>query len=67
MKVLSTYAVLFLALLVFPAASMAAPKAQTDEPVYKFSPVPEGQNFDHAFIIKNPGDAPLKIMDVIPP
>jgi len=67
MKVLSTYVALFLVLLVFPAASMAGPKALTESAVYEFSPVPEGQNFDHSFVIKNPGDAPLKILDVIPP
>jgi len=67
MKLFLRYVTIFLVLLVLPAAGMAAPKAQPQAPVYRFSPVPDGQHLSHDFIIKNPGDAPLKIRDVIPP
>ena len=67
MKALSKYFTLILVLLVFPATVMAGPKAMAEAPVYEFAPVPEGQGFNHAFIIKNLGDDPLKIVDVIPP
>lgn len=52
---------------VLPLTAMAAPKAVPAEPVFQFVPVPEGQNLSHDFIIRNEGDAPLNITDVIPP
>lgn len=55
------------ALVLVPHICMAGPTAVPVEPVYEFSPLMEGEVLDHAFIIKNTGDAPLNITNVLPP
>lgn len=50
-----------------PVISAAGPVAVIEEPVYTFESIVEGQYVEHEFVIKNSGDAPLKIIDVLPP
>ena len=61
------FAILIVLIAVLPATAMAAPKAVPVEPVFQFVPVPEGQQLSHDFVIKNEGDTPLNILDVLPP
>ena len=65
-KTLSIHLAILLTL-VLTAAAVAAPKAVPQEPVFTFTPVPEGQGMSHEFIIRNQGDTTLEITDVIPP
>ncbi|MFZ7128215.1 MAG: hypothetical protein ACOWWM_18835 [Desulfobacterales bacterium] len=45
-------------------ASGAAPSARIPEPVFSFEPVIEGEHVVHDFVIRNEGDAPLRIHKV---
>ena len=45
----------------------AAPVAQVPSPIHQLEPIPEGTHIDHTFIVKNPGDTVLKILNVLPP
>lgn len=63
-----TGAVLVLVALVFAtaAAAQTGPRAVALEPIKDFDVVPKGENVEHAFEIKNEGDAPLQITNVRP-
>lgn len=54
-------------LVLVPYICMAGPTAVPLEPVYEFSSLVEGEVVDHAFIIRNTGDTPLNITNVLPP
>ncbi len=43
------------------------PEVKIDQPVFVFKSVPEGVHVLHEFIIKNNGDALLRIENVLPP
>ena len=43
----------------------AAPKLSIDQATYEFGSVPEGTIIKHSFILKNNGDEPLLIKNVI--
>jgi len=43
------------------------PEVKIDQPVFVFTSVPEGVHVLHEFIIKNKGDALLRIENVLPP
>jgi hypothetical protein len=45
----------------------AGPRAVITELVFEFKNVPEGQKVSHEYVIKNNGDALLKIVKVSPP
>lgn len=57
----------FLGLLICPYTGMAGSKIEIYEPVFQFDPVPEGVLVSHSFVIKNTGDALLRIEKVTPP
>src|SRR4051794_6125067 len=63
-------AILALALVCAPAlaadAPAAAPKVVVEEAVYDFGKVPPAQVLQHTFLIKNEGNAPLQVSDVVP-
>jgi rhodanese-related sulfurtransferase len=46
-------------LLIFPTVALGGPKIVVDNPVYDFGEIKEGVIVEHAFVIKNEGDAPL--------
>jgi len=46
------------------AAATGSPVAIVNERSFTFSPVPEGTDVVHDFVIKNTGTAPLKIEQV---
>jgi hypothetical protein len=52
---------------VFMLPCSATPKAKPVNPVFEFSSLPEGENIIHEFIIRNTGDTPLNILNVLPP
>ena len=55
-----------LSILILPGLStFAAPGVCVDQDVYKFDSVPEGTIIKHEFIIKNMGDEPLLISQVV--
>lgn len=58
---------ILVSLLLTAVTAAAAPKAVLLEPVFTFNPVPEGMGLSHEFIVRNQGDEPLDILDVIPP
>jgi len=45
-------------------ASGTGPKAYLPENVFEFKPVVEGAEIVHEFILRNQGDAPLKILKI---
>lgn len=51
----------------FNVPCTASPKAVLVEPVFKFAPIPEGDELIHEFMVKNQGDTPLNITKVAPP
>ncbi len=61
-----TAAIIFL-LICWPCQLLAAPKVRVENPVFTFESIPEGLFVLHEFIIKNTGDTPLIIDDVLPP
>ncbi len=46
-------------LLVLPAIALASPRIAVDNAVYDFGEIKEGMIVEHAFVIRNEGDAPL--------
>lgn len=48
------------------AAAIAAPEIAVDRPVYDFGSISQGKKVEHAFVIRNKGDAPLNIKSVRP-
>ena len=49
------------------AQEKAKPEVKIDHPVFTFESVPEGVHVLHEFVIKNKGDALLRIENVLPP
>ncbi|MCK4767626.1 MAG: DUF1573 domain-containing protein [Desulfobacula sp.] len=49
------------------AQAKVKPKVKIDNPVFIFESVPEGAHVLHEFVIKNTGDTPLHINNVLPP
>ncbi len=47
--------------------SKLKPELVIDHPVFVFNPVPEGEHVSHIFMLKNKGDASVKITEVRPP
>lgn len=45
-------------------ASERGPKAYLPQSVFEFTPVVEGTEIVHEFILRNQGDAPLKILKI---
>ena len=43
------------------------PEVKIDQPVFTFESVPEGIHVSHEFVIKNTGNALLRIEKVLPP
>jgi len=52
---------------IFTLPCSATPKATPVNPVFEFSSLPEGEKIIHDFIIRNTGDTPLNITNVLPP
>ncbi|HVA40936.1 MAG TPA: DUF1573 domain-containing protein, partial [Candidatus Binataceae bacterium] len=46
------------------AAAAGAPRAEVAEPAYNFGTAPGGPPLNHAFMVKNVGNAPLEIRNV---
>jgi hypothetical protein len=57
----------FLAVVFFSLPAAAVPKAMPVDPVFEFSPLPEGEKIVHEFIVRNTGDTVLNITHVLPP
>ncbi len=57
----------FLAVVLFALPCTAAPKAVFVDAVFEFSPLPEGEQIIHEFIVRNTGDTDLNITNVLPP
>ncbi len=57
--------ILILAALFFafcqPVATAASPELAVDRPVFDFGTIPQGKKVEHAFILRNKGNAPLTI------
>lgn len=54
------------ALVLLTGAAFAAPAIKVDNPVHNFGTITQGKKLDHTFIIRNSGDAPLKIINIRP-
>ncbi len=55
----------FLLVFLTPVSLWATPKLSVVQDTYEFDPVPEGTVIRHNFIIKNNGEDPLLIKNVI--
>lgn len=49
---------------IFAFAAESAPSAVVEKPAYEFPPQFDGLDVVHDFVVKNTGDAELKILDV---
>lgn len=67
MKKLFIIFTVFLAVVMFTLPCNATPKAVPVDSVFEFSPLPEGEKIIHEFIVRNTGDTPLNIINVLPP
>jgi uncharacterized protein (DUF58 family) len=59
--------ILLFVILFGAAPALAQPEVTVDAPVYTFEPVFEGSHVTHTFVVKNTGDTPFKILEVLPP
>ncbi len=57
----------FILMMLGGGLAWAAPKAVTLHPNYEFLPTAEGVIITHDFLIRNDGDAELKILSVLTP
>lgn len=57
----------FLAVALFYLPCTATPKAVFVDSLFEFSPLPEGEKIIHEFTVRNTGDTPLNITNVLPP
>ncbi|MBU0973615.1 MAG: DUF1573 domain-containing protein [Proteobacteria bacterium] len=67
MKKLSIILIVFLTIVLNVMPCGAVSKAVPVDPVFEFSSLPEGENIVHEFVVRNAGDTPLNITDVLPP
>ncbi len=59
--------VVFYGIILCALPCYAGPKAVLVESVFEFDILPEGEQITHEFVIRNEGDAPLNIINVLPP
>ena len=67
MRKLSIILIVFLTIVLNVMPCAAVSKAVPVDPVFEFSSLPEGENILHEFVVRNAGDTPLNITDVLPP
>jgi hypothetical protein len=67
MRKLSIILTVFLAVVLFALPCSATPRAVFVDAVFEFSLLPEGEKILHEFIVRNTGDTPLNITNVLPP
>ncbi len=67
MKKILIIALLLLGFSLFSVPVQAEPTVEVIAPIYEFAPVSEGIHIDHTFKVRNTGDTPLKILNVLPP
>ncbi|MCP3942268.1 MAG: DUF1573 domain-containing protein [Desulfobacteraceae bacterium] len=67
MKKLSIILTVFWAVILFALPCTAAPRAVFVDSTFKFAPLPEGEKIIHEFVVRNTGDTPLSITNVLPP
>jgi hypothetical protein len=48
------------------ASALAAPRISVERPTYNFGSLSQGKKLDYTFVVKNTGDAPLKISHIRP-
>jgi len=53
-------------LILISGTASAAPQIKVEQPMYNFGTLIQGKKLDHTFVIKNIGDAPLKINHIRP-